>query len=178
MADELNLESLFAEMVARIKAKFAGLKTVEEFALLQDRAIALPAVAIDLNAIDETEDEPGTEQFSCRLTFSAYCIVSYKVKDGRKPKVRAMSIATSLISFIKNETWGHPVSLAKRLSAYPDNFAPGDLSKEVWRVDWEHSALMGNSVWTDDGEPPTRVFLGISPLIGPEHEEHYREIKP
>lgn len=133
----------------------------------------VPAITFELDSIEPADpDDSGTEQLEVRLRFTAYVIHSYK--QGNKLAVRVM--AANLARFIRGKRWGKPVGPAQFLASVPDTFDAENPEYEVWRVEWEHTACLGESVWDDSGLTPERVFVSTVPFIGIPNEPYYVEV--
>ena len=186
---EVDLDALLNGIITKIKGKFPALKTVDDYVRVQE-ALTVPAVAIEITGIEsDGNGDCGTEQFAAILTFSAYCIVSYKAEAGQKGQRRSVSLAGQIAALVKTETWGCPVGLAKEINAVPDYFRKKTKVPEEYycfRVDWQHEALLGVSVWDEfdalsetqgvPAGPEARIFVGMAPNIGPDHVNDYEQV--
>jgi hypothetical protein len=168
---EINLADLHEAIGQAIADAFPS-ATVAAYGRPGEK-LTVPAITFELDSIEP--DEPadvGSEQLQVRLRFTAYCIHSYK--QGNKLAVRVL--AANLARFLRGKRWGKPVSAAEFVASVPDTFDAENPEYEVWRVEWEHSALLGVSVWDTSGEPPERVFVSTVPFIGIPNEPLYVEV--
>jgi len=186
---EVDLDALLDGIKARIKAALPTLKTVDDYFRVQE-ALTVPAVGIEISGIESNGNgDIGTEQFAVNITLSAYCVVSYKASAGQKGQRRAVSLAGAVAALVKTETWGCPVQLAEEINAVPDYFRKKTKVPEEYycfRVDWQHAAVLGASVWDEDegfttvpgtpAGPDAQIFVGMAPNIGPDHVDDYEEV--
>ncbi len=173
MADELEVDlvALHGGIKATIAANFPD-AAVDCYARPGEQ-IPLPGIFFELDSFDA--DDPhdiGTEQFACVLRFSAYVTTTYK--STGKLECRTMGLA--LAALIRGKKFGQPVGNAKVLGGYPDSFKADGKEYNVWRIEWEQSALVGEDVWKNVGEVPERLFVSYAPFIGPDHIERYKEV--
>lgn len=167
MNTPVNIATLHASIKSALTAGFSG--TAVDYYARQGERVAVPAIFFELEEV--TADDPddiGTEQLAVRLKFNGYVVNSYKA--GNKLGIRTAAVA--LMQFIRGKRWGQPVGAANVIGAFPDTMQGQPDDYEVMRVEWEHEALLGTDIWPG-GIVPSEVWLGISPLIGPENLEHY-----
>lgn len=167
---EINLVDLH-EAIGQALANAFPSATVAAYGRPGDR-VPVPAITFELDSIEPGDpDDAGTEQLQVRLRFTAYCIHSYK--QGNKLAVRVL--AANLAKFVRGKKWGKPITPAEFVASVPDSF-DADPEYEVWRVEWEHTAMLGQSVWDTSGETPERVFVSTVPYIGIPNEPLYIEV--
>lgn len=170
MNTPVDLSALHTAIKTALAAQFSA-ATVDFYSRPGDK-IASPSILFELEEIAaEDPDDIGTEQLAVTLRFNAYAVLSYKA--GNKLALRAL--AASLMAFVRGRRWGCPVGAANVLGAFPDRLEGQPEEYEVMRVEFEHEALLGADVWPG-GSLPLEVYLGHSPLIGPEHELDYELI--
>ena len=171
----VDLDALLDSMKAAIAAQFPKLKTVEDYLRAQD-VIDVPAVALEISDISQGDTDSGTGQLEAIITFTAYCIVSYKDTKAGKAKRRAVSLAAALMTFIKTQTWGAPIGGAKEIQAGPAFWKKQEKEEteyECWAVEWQHIARFGIDEWDEDGPMPREIYLGKVPNVGPDHIDDY-----
>ena len=135
--------------------------------------VQTPAILLEMEEIDSEDDGGfGTEQIEVSLKFNAYCLMSYK--SGNKLALRSM--AACLVTHIHRQRWGVPVGPARSISARQDSFGGPSDEYETMRVEFEHDAILGLSVWDDSGVVPISVFVGEAPKIGPPNIADYTPI--
>jgi len=139
-------------------------EVVASYPRFEDR-IPAKAVTIGLDSFTpENPDDLGTEQFHADMRFEAFVFVSY-LEDDYELLVR--KIATKLMAWIYGKRFGCPVGPAKIISANPDAMQlPGRVGRDgeaqdyvVWRIEWSHEVLIGESVWDNEGTQPIEVWV-------------------
>ena len=167
----INLDTLHDAIRDALATQFPDAR-VEFYDRPGDR-IATPAILLELEDIPVMDpDETGTEQLPVFLNFNAYVVLDYKA--GKKQAIK--TLAASVMAFVRGKKWGQPVFPASVVGAFPDVIAGREDAYEVMRIEFQHEALLGPDIWTEDGIMPWKVYLGISPLVGPENIEHYKLI--
>ncbi len=167
---EVNIDTLHDEIKTALAEQFDGVN-VDFYGRPGDR-ITTPAILLELEDITAQDpDETGTEQLPVVLNFNAYVVLDYKA--GKKQAVK--TLAAAVLAFIRGKRWSCPVGAASAVGAFPDVVQGREDAYECMRVEFAHEALLGPDVWTD-GILPWKVYLGISPLVGPENIEHYKLI--
>jgi hypothetical protein len=194
---EIDLDTLHAAIVADIQAKFPDLKTVEfyrgEGNDHDDRkTLPVPACLLNLSELEaDNENDPGTEQLAVIAHFEAELIIRFTTANAKR-SIR--KLAAAFAAWLHNRRWTNPDNTAKKLptgecmvvGAYQDDFSslmPGQRDKpldqfEIWKVEWRQRVNLGESVWKDEGETPTTVYLGITPDIGLENIDKYVQVFP
>jgi hypothetical protein len=170
---QTNIDTLHENIKAALAEQFEGV-TVDFYGRPGDR-IVTPAILLELEDIAAQDpDETGTEQLPVVLNFNAYVVLDYK--SGKKQAVKTM--AAAVLAFIRGQRWSCQVGAASAVGAFPDVVQGREEAYEVMRVEFAHEALLGADIWAADGEGNMawKVYLGISPLIGPGNEEHYKLI--
>lgn len=168
-----DLDQLHDAIVTGLRAKLAtvlGL-TVEDYPDLQ-RRVSIPAVLIELSEF-EPHDDAGTGELDVWGHFEARCVIDPN-DQGAQRTVRAL--AMQVANAVNREQWGLPVSPADVLDIAEDGFKPDLDGYLVWRVEWRHKFAVGESVWTEAGIQPREIWLGIAPLIGPDHVADYHRV--
>ena len=190
---EIDLGVLHDAIVADIKAAFPGLVTVEFYR--EDRKeLAKPACLLELTEMDGLADEdPGTEQLAVMAKFEAELVIGFRAVDGVKAKQSIRVLAAALAAWLRKRRWTNPDDPDKKLptgpaeviGAYQDDFTVMGRQQEqaldqfeVWRVEWQQIVHLGNTVWTDEGTTPSKVYSGCSPDIGIGHEDDYAQVVP
>lgn len=177
----LSLDVLHAAIVADIKAQFPGLVTVEFYR--EDRKnLPKPACLLTLTEFEASpDDDPGTEQLAVLAHFEAELVIGF---NTLKAKQSIRLLAASLAAWLHNRRWDNPAGTTPKLptgpcmvgGCYPDDFQPELDQFEVWRVDWQQIVHLGDTVWTNEGVTPSRVFLGQAPEVGTGNEADYVEV--
>lgn len=176
--DSCDLTALHDAMVAAIKEQFPDVKTVKDYPRIDEHdgeKLQLPAIFIEVSQMEPSDDvgnngNDGTEQLGLRLQFEARCVVGFK---GTRQAIESQKLATALAAFVNLKNWGQPVMPAVITGLFPDAMEPLLDRYEVWRVDFVHSAKFGASVWSPEGEPPTKVYASVTPKIGPPFVRDY-----
>jgi hypothetical protein len=167
---EISLDSLHQSILTSIAAEFPHLATVEDYPDDRQR-INAPAALIELTEMTAVpDDDPGTGQLALELQFELRYIVGFR---GANQARVIRSNAAALAHFIQHNQWGLPIEPARVMVCEPDAFSPELDQYHVWRIEWAQIAHIGANEWIDNGEPPSEVWVGIAPLVGPEHEEFY-----
>ena len=167
---EISLDALHEAVIASIADAFPHLQTVEDYPD-DKRRINAPAALIELTEMTAApDDDPGTGQLALELQFELRYIVGFRgANQGRLIR----SNAAALAHFIQHNQWGLPIEGARVMVCEPDAFSPELDQYHVWRIEWAQVVHIGENEWIDDGAPPSEVWVGVSPLIGAEHEEFY-----
>lgn len=167
---QISLDALHEAILAQIRGAFPEIATVEDYPD-DRRRVAVPAALVELTEMTAApDDDPGTGQLAMELQFELRYIVGFRgANQGRL--IRRNSAA--LAHFIQHQQWGLPVEPARVLVCEPDAFSPELDQYHVWRIEWAQVVHIGENEWLDDGEPPTEVWVGVSPLIGPDNETFY-----
>jgi hypothetical protein len=164
----VSIDTLHENIKAALEEQFTD-ANVAFYGRPGDR-IQTPAILLELEDIQTDDpDDIGTEQTAVMLNFNAYVVLDYKI--GKKQAVKVL--AAAVLGFIRGKRWDCPVRAANVIGAYPDVIAGKEEDYEVMRVEFSHETLLGDDIWTDDGIMPWKVYLGLSPLIGPDHVDDY-----
>lgn len=172
--DQIDLAALHTKIAEKIDAKFgASVKTIAAYSRYMDK-IEVPAITFELDTIEASDpSDIGTEQLQVDLRFSAALIYSYKA--GNKFAVRLM--AANFAAFLQGQRWGMPVTPARFIAASALDFDPDNAEYETWRVEWQHTCLLGPTAWPTGGALPTDVRASWVPNIGIPHEPDYVPIQ-
>jgi hypothetical protein len=166
-----NIDALHTAMKTALSAHFDDIAVA--FYPRPGERIITPGILLELEDIQaEDPDDTGTEQLPVTLNFNAYVVLDYKA--GKKQAVK--TLAGGVMAFIRGKRWGQPVGAAAVTGGSPDVIQGKEDDYEVMRVEFSHEALLGVDIWDDDGVVPWKVYLGISPFIGPDNLEHYKLI--
>lgn len=169
----INLDALFDAITASISAAVPGFQRVEVYDPEGDRLdIETPACLIDLVELEPT-DNPGTEQLAAVAHFEAMILISFRATSAKREIVKR---AAAVALHAQGQRWGMPVEPATVTAIAPSDFRPELDQFEVWAVEWRQTIQIGESIWNDDGTPPTQVLASWSPEIGPDHEGDYTEV--
>lgn len=177
----ISLAVLHDAIVADIKAQFPTLATVEFYR--DDRKnLPKPACLLSMTEFEGSpDDDPGTEQLAVMMTFEAELIIGF---NSLKAKQNIRVLAASFAAWLHKRRWTNPAGLTPKLptgpcivsGAYPDDFQPELDQFEVWRIEWQQLVHLGDTVWTNEGETPSRVFFGQVPEVGTGNEADYVEV--
>lgn len=167
----VNIVALHDAIITQLAAQFPDVKTVADYPRLY-KAVDLPALFLDLDNMDETAPDPGTEQLRLRLRWSIICMVSNVRTDGT-PCRDVRALAASVATFIYKRRFMPYVGPARVTTIAPDAFNPDLDQYEVWRVEMETDLLQGVSAFDASGVVPSQVYLGITPKVGPAYKDDY-----
>lgn len=194
---DIDFSELETAIVRDIKAAFPALATVEFYR--EDRTeLPLPAVLLELVEWERDGDkDPGTEQLPIIANFEAEIIIGFRRVEGRKAKAEVRRLVNALAAWMHNRRWRYPdgrlndsgkpktmpTGPVMVVGAYPDDFQgmetgrKGDkLDKyEVWRLPWQQSVNLGETVWTNDGVTPTTPLYSFAPETGIPNKDDYQE---
>lgn len=167
-----DLDALHQGIVDAIKAQFPQLVTVEDYREETERVqLRIPACLLELSEMTPVlEEDSGTDQLPVQLRFEARLILGFR---EQKVKRAIRTLAGSFAAWVYQNQFGQPVEGAQVMGAYPDDFDPTLDQFEVWRVEWQHLAFLGDTVWNGEEFLPQTVLVGISPDIGTDHEDDY-----
>ncbi|WP_320169952.1 hypothetical protein [Maridesulfovibrio sp.] len=169
---EINIIEAHTSIVADLKTAFPSC-SIGDYRR-ENGAVKAPALALELAEIEPGEKNPGTGQLEATFRWVVYPLIHFKTKDAAR-KVAALVCAVA--KFVHGNRFGLPVSAAKFIGGYPEDFKPAKDGYEEWRVEFEFSGYLGESVWDDAGITPQTVYLGYSPLIGAAYKADYQEVE-
>lgn len=177
---ETDLGVLHEAIGAKLAEAFPIFKIVEFYREEEEREAPkeseLPALLLEMNELEPNlEDTPGTEQLSVFARFEARIVVNFRTP---KAKIEVRKLAGAVAAFLfKNKHFhgvkGCPVTVDAIVS---DDFYPELDRFEVWRVDFNCIAWLGETVWTNDGKTPSEPVLSWVPNIGPGNEDKYEGV--
>lgn len=172
--DQIDLAALHTKIAEKLNAKFgANVKTIAAYSRYIDK-LDVPAITFELDSIEAADpSDIGTQQLQVDLRFSASLIYSYK--SGNKFAVRLM--AANFAAFLQGQRWGMPVTPARFIAATPQEFDPENPEYETWRIEWQHTCLLGETVWPVGGPLPSDIRGSWVPKIGIPHEPDYLPIQ-
>ena len=168
---EVDLGVLHDAIVADIKAQFPQLVTVEFYR--EDRKeLPKPACLLELTELEALpDDDPGTEQLAVMAKFEAELVIGFRTP---KAKQSIRLLAAALAAWLRKRRWTNysgttpklPTGPADVIGAYQDDFSVMGHQRdqaleqfEIWRVEWQQIVHLGKTVWTDEGETPSDVFV-------------------
>ena len=164
----VNIDTLHENIKAALEDAFEGINI--GFYERPGQKISTPSILLEMDDIQADDpDDIGTEQTAATLNFNAYVVLDYKA--GKKQAVKVL--AAAVLAFVRGKRWDCPVGAGAVIGAYPDRIRGREEDYEVMRVEFSHEVLLGDDSWTDEGTPPWKVYLGLSPLIGPDHVDDY-----
>lgn len=164
-----------------------AVQLVDCYTRFDKKLTAVPAILFELTSIDPQSegDDIGTEQLYVTLSFSAHICVSYRETAA---KIAVRELVSAVMWEIWDNRWGlKGIQGAENVSAQEEQFSvePGGTGNgamqqyETWRIDWTQDGLIGMNAWNTSPETiPSAVFLGIAPLVGPEHIDDYMQVIP
>ncbi len=169
----LDLDALHDGIRGSIAAAFPDLATVEDYR--EDRrSLPLPAVLIELVDMEPDPDlDAGTEQLGVVLRFELQIVIGFRAPNAKR-EIR--KLAAALAQHVNGQRWGQRVGPARVTDITREDFAPELDKYEVWRIEFEQTGAIGNSVWTNDGTTPREVLTSWSPEVGPAHVAAYRAV--
>ncbi|MCX4025169.1 hypothetical protein [Spartinivicinus marinus] len=108
----------------------------------------------------------------------ALCVLSIQTPNV---DIEIRQFATEIMLVLNNHDknrWSlaDQVSEPKMIQSRPAIFNPDADGYEAWEVSWQQSLYIGDSIWLDEGTPPTTVLCSDAPEIGIPHEDDYRVI--
>lgn len=167
---EITLDDYHDSVISALRSAFPNLATVDDYPADRQR-IQVPAALVEVTEmLAAPDDDPGTGQLALELQVELRYIVGFRgTNQGRLIR----SNAASLAHFIQHNQWGLPIEGARVMVCEPDAFSPELDQYHVWRIEWAQVVHIGANEWIDDGEPPSEVWVGVSPLIGAENEAFY-----
>ena len=163
-----NLEQLHDAIVAGLRAKLAGVPTVDAYPAIQKR-IRLPAVLIELAEMEPGSD-PGTGETALVGRFQARAIVD---PCQAKADLVVRELAARVAVALTHETWGLEISVADLVQIGEDGFKPELDGYSVWVIEWTHEFHLGESAWPYPDESGLTVMLGMYPETGAGKEGSY-----
>jgi len=170
MADPIDLGAALDTVVATLAAEFDTFKNVAAEDESRDK-LEVPAIILQMPELEPDPDKDAhTGQFPCLVHLEARIVMGHRTPKVRREIVKA---AGALAAFIHSNRLGVTWGGAKILAVEPDEFAPQADSFDIWRVEWVHSADVGNSYFVDEGVTPSQVLTFWSPDIGANHEGAY-----
>lgn len=170
---EIDLGTVHQAIIDAVAAQFPDVVTVADYRDDRDR-LPLPAILIELEDMEGAPDEdPGTGQLAMMARFVARVIIGFRTPTAEREIRR---LAGALGAFVRLNRWNQPIGPAEVLVIGPDAFAPELDRYVIWRVEWQQVVHLGASVWTNEGDIPVTVLVGVAPDIGTGHEADYQDI--
>ena len=172
----VDVQALHEAIKAKLRLAFTtqAVPTIDYHARLKQKFVA-PAIFFELTGIDGNP-ETQTEQFDGVFKFSAFCVIPYNATNAI---LAARALACQLVTKVQGNRWNVPIGRARVVRMEPELFEGDVPPYEMVRVDWEQEGLLGASVFNEDGAiPPTEVWLGLEPDVGPEHVDDYVQVIP
>lgn len=155
---EVNISALHEAIKEGLKAKFPGVDV--DFYDRPGEKVRTPSIRFGLEMIERANPgDTGTEQLEVKLNFAAQVSESYKA--GKKLAVRVLAAQVS--KFVDGNRFGLKIGPGEFTSSGPEEFSD---EYETWRVEWEHTAALGKSVWDHEGDVPTEVFANDGRIVG------------
>jgi len=162
---EIDLEALHEAIKAGLAAKFPYCDV--DFYERHNDKVKVPSIHFELEGFDRGKPgNTGTEQLEVTLSFSAKVIASYK--KGNKLAVR--KLAANVALYVESNRFGMPVTPGEFATAAPEEFAD---EYEAWRVEWEVTGALGESIWNPSGETPTEIHIGQARTVGADFQPDY-----
>ncbi len=169
---EINVNEAHEAIVVKLKEAFPTC-FVGDYRR-EEGAVKAPALALELAHVEPGERDPGTGQLEVTFRWVVYPLLHFKTRNAAR---EVAALVCAVAKFVHGNRFGLPVSAAKFIGGYPEDFKPTKDGYEEWRVEFEFGGLLGESVWDDAGVTPQTVYLSYSPLIGADHEADYQEVK-
>jgi hypothetical protein len=170
MNEPIDLGLALDTIVAQLGAAFATFKTVAA----EDEArtkLAVPAIIVQISELEpDLEKDAHTGQFPCLVRLEARVVMGHRTPKVRREVAKA---AGAIAAFVHNNRLGVAWGGATVLSVEPDEFAPQADNFDIWRIEWAHSADIGQSYFVDDGVTPREILSSWAPDIGPDNEGEY-----
>lgn len=176
-------------IVADLKAKFPQFQTVQFYRGAEQgerSSLPIPALLLDCDNFEISEDNLGTEQLSTDWSFEVRIVISDIRADRGRFAIR--SLAATVAQYIHLRRWRipgdpdgkcYPTGQARVTQAERDDYDPSLDKFLVWRIDWQQNMSIGDNVWIDpDAMRPEVLHIGITPDIGPGNEGKYWTITP
>jgi hypothetical protein len=168
--DPIDLGAALDSVVSALAAEFDTFKTVAAEDESRTR-LEVPAVIVQISELEPDPDkDPHTGQFPCLVRIEARIILGHRTPSVRREVVKAAGAVTA---FVHSNRFGVAWGAATVIAVEPDEFDPAADQFDIWRVEWVHSADIGDSYFVDDGVTPTQVLTSWDPEIGPAHEDDY-----
>lgn len=163
-----NLDQLHDAIVTGMRAKLAGVPTVDAYPDIK-RRVRLPAVLIELSEMEPGAD-PGTGETALIGRFQARAIVDPNQADAH---MRVRELAARIAIAINHETWGLGVGVAQLVQIGEDAFKPELDGYIVWLVEWTHEFHLGSTEWPYPDDTGLTIMVGMYPDTGPGYETAY-----
>lgn len=176
MSDRINtlLETVASDLKGRVQGVRECAPHEGRFSLKELKRIAAqaPALYVACLGVPETED-PGTEQTEAQVDLALYVVT--RTRPGTERGALARELVEWLLVYLPRARWGLTgVGPAEKLKA--ENLYSGEIDDNglaLWVITWRQGLVLGESVWDEDGEPITDVYVGWNPESWP---EDYTEI--
>jgi hypothetical protein len=176
------LVNFLNKVKADLQAAFPAVRSIElhsgdvNAAEVQRLAPSSPTLLISIGSIGESESVgDGTELLP--LTVVVYVMTKDQPRLSRFEA--ALNLVESLHERVNDNNFDFDgARTAKNIAA--KNLFSGDIERQkvaLWAVRWTQNVLVGESLFDDDGVVPTDLYVGITPDIGPGHEQDYVKVE-
>ena len=173
MDTQIDLDQLHQAIIDSIKARFPELQTVEDYEAPR-KQLSVPACLIELTEMEPDDRDTGTEQLHITLIFEAHLIIGFKTEQAKRA---VRKLAAALAHHINKNRWGQKIDPARVTTVFDNAFSPEQDKYETWTVEWRQNGLIGENIWTNEGELPSQVFIAWAPEVGVEHEDGYTPLE-
>lgn len=154
-----------------ITSGIEGIKTSGFYPKIRGE-IEAPAVFVDMVSLEPGQD-PGTGEVAYIARFEARCMVG----TSEEANLQVRELAAEVGRIVYKNSFGLEVKAAELFSIGNDGFNPELDAYEVWLVEWAHEIHLGESIWTNDGVCPEKIYVGFAPCIGAAYEDEYTLVK-
>ena len=173
-----DLSSFHQAIIDHLKSGLDQNVTVDIYDnAFEGNSIPTPAALIQIAEMGEGQDI-GDDRCPLMVGVSVHCVLSTETPDVQ---LQIRNFAAQVIRLVRRQLFGlaGAVSRPIDLDAMPGAVKEG--SDEVpgfesWVVEFNQTLYLGESVWKPEGVTPSRVYIGISPEIGIDHEPEYEQV--
>ncbi|WP_163832174.1 hypothetical protein [Spartinivicinus ruber] len=171
-----ELKTLHHQMLATFSQHFD--KKIDRIqAYSPSQSIESPAIYLGSHELT-LDKQQWDGRYLLQGEWFALCVLSMTTPNV---EIEIRQFATEIMLVLNNPAKNRwplidQVSEPEAIQSRPAIFNPDADGYEAWEVSWQQSLYIGDSIWLDEGTPPTTVLYSDAPEIGIPHKDDYRVV--